>query len=108
MGDHTVKVGAVETRSEHIKVQAEQSTMNARAVMPRMAPDEQQRLDDDRLIPNIGDKREMFQDGTIHSPDGETSIPTRLQFIRTRNEKGGVDCLCIVPALPLTGENPLT
>lgn len=103
MSDHTVKVGATEFKSEstheHIKVQAEQTTFNARAEVAKCAPDEQQHIDDDRLIPNIGDRREIFQDGNIHSPDGETYIPVTLQFIRTRNKNGGVDVLCVVPAL---------
>ena len=107
MGDHTVEVGSVNTQSQPVNVQMEQTTVKARAEMSLCPPDDKQRLDDDRMIPNIGDRREIFQNGAIHSPDGETSFPVRLQFIRTRNNNGGVDVRCIVPALPMGMDNPL-
>ena len=67
-------------------------------------PAEQQRLDDDRLIPLPGDVRIMRQQGKLMAPDGETVIPTELTFIRQRTETGGVSVICQIPALGLAGE----
>lgn len=108
--DNTVKVGAVSfnsSQSEHIKVQAEQSGFNARAEVITCSPDEQQKIDDDRLIPNVGDTREFETQGTIHSPDGESNIPCRNVFTRTRNKNGGVDVLCMVHAFGVGATNPI-
>ena len=60
---------------------------------------DQQIVDDDKLIPNIGDERIIEADGKIGSPDGETFIPTKLTFIRKRNQNGGVDVTCHIPCL---------
>ena len=53
--------------------------------------------DDDQLIPNIGDEREVVQTARVTLGDG-TAKTFPMTFVRTRNENGGVDCKAIVPA----------
>lgn len=112
MGDVKVGVGVVENSARvGVRMDVEHGTnIGVQADVAPLTSQEQrdiatqQRIDDDRLIPNIGDERVMVQQGRIHSPDGETSIATELRFIRRRNKNGGVDVECHIPPLALANE----
>lgn len=112
MGDIKVGVGAVEN-STRVGVRADFEHGTNIGVQADVAPltsqeqrdlATQQRLDDDRLIPNVGDMRVIETMGHIHSPDGETSIPTPLKFHRIRNKNLGVDVQCHIPSLGFSSE----
>lgn len=85
----------------------EKSSMPMTAQMIKCDPSLQQEKDDAELLINIGDSYSRVQKGTIFSADGETKIPVDLTFIRTRNEGGGVDVICQIPALGMLPEAPL-
>ena len=85
------------------KIEGQNVTL--RAEFKTTDPAEQQRLDDDRLIPSPGDVRVMVQQGKIMAPDGETVILTELTFIRQRTESGGVSVICQIPPLAMAGES---
>lgn len=93
-----------------VKGKFEETSMSMSADIAPLTQEEQrivadsQIIDDDKLIPNIGDQRVMVQHGRIGSPDGDTFIPTELRFIRTRNKNGGVDVECHIPSLGFSGE----
>lgn len=93
----TVRIKNVSGRLEEMIVPME-------ADMIQADPVTQQIIDDNEKIPNTGDFRIMVQQGRIIAPDGETVIPTELTFTRRRNERGGVDVTCCVPALGITGK----
>lgn len=87
-----------------VQAQFEQTKVPMRGEFKTADPVQQQIDDDNRLIPNVGDYRDMIQDGKFISPDGETIIPTKLTFRRIRNKTGGVDVVCMVPAFSMTGK----
>lgn len=94
MGDKTVIVQPVQAQFENTKVPLV-------GEMSLADPSLQQTMDDERLIPNIGDSREMKQQGTIYAPDGITKIHCELTLKRIRNKDMGVDVICIVPCLAM-------
>ena len=87
----------------NIKAKFEQSTVPLRADMKFGDPVTEMIIEDDEQLKKPGDCRVMRQNGTIISPDGETTIPVELTFVRNRNDKGGVDVTCCVPSLGLAG-----
>ena len=89
-------------RIENIKVNFEKTKETMRAKFIEVDPITQMDNDDNEQLKNCGDSRVMIQKGTITSPDGEMVIPTDLTFIRTRNNRGGVDVTCVVPSLGMT------
>lgn len=89
-----------------IKGKFEDSEVNLTAKIKTASPDDKQRLDDYRLLKNIGDSRDIVQQGAIHSPDGSHQIPTELTFRRVRNAVGGVDVTCFVPCLGADAVKP--
>ena len=88
-----------------VTVQAEETSFQARAEMPLADPVQSQIDEDNKLIPNIGDVRETFSEGKIISPDGKHIVPVDLRFVRTRNEKGGVNVACHVPCFVNNAES---
>ena len=89
-----------------IKGTFENTDVNLSAKMKHASPDDKQREEDDLLLKNIGDSRDIIQQGAIHSPDGSHRIPTELVFRRTRNANGGVDVTCFVPCLGADAVKP--
>ena len=87
-----------------ITVKAEETNIPAKAQMKVCDPVQEQIDEDDRILKNPGDSRTMIRKGTIHFPDGKHKIAVDLEFVRTRNKKGGVDVLCKVPCFVNTAE----
>lgn len=89
-----------------IKGRFEQTQKDLAADFKFTDPEQKQIDDDNRLLKSVGDSRTMTQDGKFIAPDGVTVVETPLHFIRTRNKNGGVDVICVVPAMALTGAMP--
>lgn len=64
-----------------------------------------QQEEDDKLIPNVGDQREMVQRGSITANNVVT--PVDITFIRKRNASGGVDVIAKMPSVNLSGQSKL-
>ena len=79
--------------------QFEESLVPMNAEMVVGEPSEIQEAEDKALLKVEGDCYTRTQKGTIYSGDGETKIECDLQFTRTRNAKGGIDVICVVPCL---------
>lgn len=60
---------------------------------------EENKINDDKLIPNVGDKRVMKQMGKVNGKDVE------LTFERKRNEQGGVDVVCHAPQINMQAKS---
>lgn len=85
----------------------EQSKVDITAEMALCDPTIAQAKEDEELLKEVGDSYTRTQKGKIISSDGETTIETDLHFTRTRNKIGGVDVLCVIPALGMSPDNPL-
>jgi hypothetical protein len=86
-------------RIENVRAKLEQMSVPLTAKFNEVDPLASMTKDDNEQLKEVGSSRIMIQKGKIHSPDGETVIETDLEFIRTRNAKGGVDVTCVVPSL---------
>jgi len=91
-------------RIKNISGKLEEMIVPMEADIIQADPVTQQIIDDNEQLKNAGDYRVMKQQGSIIAPDGETIIPTELTFVRRRNENGGVDVTCCIPALGMTGK----
>ena len=91
-------------RNVNISAKFEETQIPLRAEIEHANQVEQQIKDDDKYIPNVGDKRVMIQQGTITSPDGSCVIDTDLKIVRRREANHGVSVTVIVPPLGLAGD----
>ena len=94
----------MEDKSVKVTAQFENTQVPLRAEIKSQDPVAQQILDDDELIPEVGDTREMVQQGSIVSPDGSQVIKTPLYITRRREANHGVSVTVVVPPLALAGD----
>lgn len=98
---------APEVKLVSVNMEYEKSKTALNAEMALCDPSAEQAKEDAYLLKEVGDSYARIQKGCIISSDGETKIPVDLTFIRTRNKTGGVDVICQVPALGMSGDNTL-
>jgi hypothetical protein len=67
--------------------------------------EQKQRADDDALIPNPGDVREVVQRGAVRYGDCVKEID--ITFQRKRNDQGGVDVVACMPPLGIMGKSEI-
>lgn len=99
--------GVGQTMKVPVGMNFEKSRADITAEMALCDPSLAQAKEDAELLKEVGDSYIRVQKGHIISSDGETKIAVDLTFIRTRNKTGGIDVICQVPALGMSGDNPL-